>query len=86
MSKYPVHRLALDSYNQGIERVVRTATGLISIREPREIGFVDGIEHRHHRLLDDLVFQTEDGKRSLATVEKSHEVASPRGFEPLLPP
>ncbi len=38
--QYPVHRLALDSYNQGIERVVRTATGLISIREPQEIGFI----------------------------------------------
>jgi hypothetical protein len=25
--QYPVHWLALDSYNQGIERVVRTATG-----------------------------------------------------------
>ena len=77
--QYPVHRLALDSYNQGIERVVRTATGLISIREPQEIGFVDGIEHRHHRLLDDLVFQAL-GALTLVSVRRTPHEALFKGL------
>ena len=66
--RYPVHRLTFDPYDQGIERAVRAPTGLIPIRESQEVGFIDGIENRHHRLLDDFVFQAEDIERSLAPI------------------
>src|SRR6266849_6020687 len=40
----------------------------VSVGESQEIFLVDLVEHRHHGVLDYLVFQRRDAQRSLAAV------------------
>src|SRR4051794_88418 len=42
------------------QRVVLAAPGPEAVREPEEVLLVDRVQHRHRRLLDDLVLQGGD--------------------------
>src|SRR6266571_8935341 len=51
------HRSAANRADDGIERVVGTATGTEAVRAWEKVLLVDRIEHRDRGLLDDLVLQ-----------------------------
>ena len=58
--KNPTHVPPHDSHPERIQRVVLASTGSESIGEPQEVLFVNLIEDRHHRVLDDFIFQRSD--------------------------
>jgi hypothetical protein len=66
--KYVVHLPTGDRDRQSIQRIVRSSSRSEPIREPEEILFVDGVEHHDACALDNLVFQSCDCQRPLATV------------------
>jgi hypothetical protein len=39
-----------------------------AVREAQEVHLVDRLQNKHHRLLDDLVFQAQDTERPLRAV------------------
>ena len=58
--KNPIHFPPHDSYPERIQRIMRASPGSETIREPQKVLFVNLIEDRHHRVLDDLIFQRSD--------------------------
>jgi hypothetical protein len=61
-----------------------TAPGPKPIREAREVGLVDRVEHLDDRALDDLVFQRGDPERSSLTV-RFRDVNATRGLRAVRP-
>src|SRR5271157_3814891 len=55
--EYVVHLLAADPDDERIQRIVLTALGSESIREPEEVFLVDRAQHRRRGPLDDFVFR-----------------------------
>ena len=74
--QYPVHRPVLDASRERVQRVVLSPSRAEPIGEAEEVRFVDGIEHLHHRALDNppiksgasLIFQRGDAERALPSV------------------
>src|SRR5467141_4080908 len=60
-----VHFPAADSHRERVERIMRSASGPESIREPEEVFLVDRVQHRNRRPLDDLVLQRGNCERTL---------------------
>jgi len=58
--KNPIHFPPHDSYPERIQRIVLASSRSESIGEPQKVLFVNLIEDRHHRVLDDFVFQRSD--------------------------
>ena len=58
--EYVVHLPAVDPDDQGIQRIVWSASGSKPVGEPEEVFLVDRVQHQHRRALDDLVFQGGD--------------------------
>src|SRR6266446_2421925 len=59
-----------------------TAPGSKSVRTSEEIFLVDRVEHRDHRPLNDLVFQSGDPQRALFAIRLQYE-PSPDGHRPV---
>lgn len=66
--EHPVHLSRQQSDIERIERLVLVASRPEAIGEAEEVGFVDGVQHRHGRALDDLVFQRGYTERPLPPV------------------
>ena len=60
--------LAHDRRMQGIQRHVRVPLRPEAVREPQEVGLVDGTQHLGHCALDDLVLQRRHTERPLTAV------------------
>src|SRR5215469_550958 len=63
--EHPVHLSRQQSDIERIQRVVLAASGPEPVREPEEVGFVDGVKHLDRGALDDLVFQRRHPERPL---------------------
>jgi hypothetical protein len=55
--QHPVHMPLHEPDVQGIQRIVLAAPWAEPIRETSKLRFVDGVQDRHGRPLNDLVFQ-----------------------------
>ena len=58
--KNPIHFPSHDSHPERIQRIVLASTRAEPIREPQKVLLVNLIEDRHHRVLDDFIFQRSD--------------------------
>ena len=76
--QYPIDPLLPDSIRQCVQRIVLSAPGSEPIAEAQELRLVDRRQDRHHRSLDDLVFQSRDAERPLPAVRLGN-VLSARG-------
>jgi hypothetical protein len=77
-----VHFPAADSHRERVERIMRSAPGPESVREPEEVLLVDRVQHRNRRPLDDLVLQSGNCERALPTVRLGY-VDPPRRQRPI---
>src|SRR5260370_4962134 len=66
--EYPVHLPLGDPDRERIQRVMRATPGPESVRETPEVLLVHGVQHLHHRTLEDLVLQRGDADRPLPPV------------------
>jgi hypothetical protein len=66
--EYPVHFLPSDANIERVKRPVLAASRPKSVRESPKVFLIYLIEDRHHRTLDNLVFQRRDSQRSLLPV------------------
>ena len=66
--EYPVHLLPHNSDPQRIQGLVLTAPGPESIGEPQKVLFVNLVEDRHHRSLDQLILQGCDAQGTLPPI------------------
>jgi hypothetical protein len=66
--QHPVHRFPVDPGMEGVQRVVLAPSRPEAVREAQEVHLVDRLQNKHHRLLDDLVFQAQDTERPLRAV------------------
>src|SRR5262245_29157213 len=66
--QYEAHLLAVDSDTERIQRVMRAAPRPEPVRHSEEVLFVDRIQQRDYRPLDDLVLQGGDRERALSAV------------------
>src|SRR3569623_2041482 len=57
---------------------MRAATGPESVRKAFEVGLVNPVEDRHHRLLDDLVLQCCDAQGALPPIGRRYVDSSRR--------
>src|SRR5215470_4884416 len=73
-----VHLLAGNPDNKCIQRIVLTAIGPKSIREPEEILLVYRVQHRDRRSLYDLIFESGDRERSLSAIRLRYVLAAAR--------
>ncbi len=64
----PVHFALADTDKQGVQGVVTASSGTIAVTEPQKFLFVDTLQHRACRLLDDLVLQGGYSQRAHPTV------------------
>jgi hypothetical protein len=55
--QHPIHLLPYDPYPERIQRIMRVAPRSETTGEPQEVLFVNLIEDRSHRMLDDFVLQ-----------------------------
>src|SRR3954454_13427682 len=74
-----------DPDHQRVQRVVLAAPGPEAVREPEEVLLVDRVQHRHRRLLDDLVLQGGDRQGPLPAVRLGY-VPSPGRQGPVRSP
>jgi len=58
--KNPVHFPSHDSHPEHIQRIVLASPRSEPIGEPQKVLFINLIEDRHHRVLDDFIFQRSD--------------------------
>jgi site-specific DNA recombinase len=79
-----VHLLRRDPNHQGVQRIVLAALGAEPVAEPEEVFLVDGVQHREHRLLDDLVLQGGNRQRALFAVGLGYH-HPPRRLRPIRP-
>jgi hypothetical protein len=85
--QYEVHFPAGDPDGQCVERVLRSASGPESVREPEEVLLVDRVQHCDCRSLDDLVFESGDRERPLSAIRPRIQVrGSPAGQRPIRSP
>ena len=63
--EHPVHPSPVYPGVQRIERIVLATPRPEPVGEAQEVFLVDRLQDKHDRLLDDLVLQAEDAKRSL---------------------
>src|ERR1700676_110695 len=66
--EYPVHLSLGDPNRQRIQRIMRAAPGPEPVGETEKVLLVYGVQHLHHRPLDDLVLQRGDAQRALPPV------------------
>src|SRR5262245_11809464 len=66
--EHPVHPLPQDTDVESIQRIMLAAPRPEPIGKPDEVLLVDRFQNCRDRLLDDLVLQTQDGKRPLRSV------------------
>jgi len=66
--EHPVHLLPPDPHRQRIQRVMRTSARPEPVGEAPEVLLIDGVQHLHHRTLEDLVLQGGDAERALPPV------------------
>ena len=66
--EYPVHLPLGDPDRERIQRIVRATPRPEPIRETEEVLLVYGVQHLHHRTLEDLVLQGGDTERALPPV------------------
>jgi hypothetical protein len=66
--EHPVHLLPHQPYPERVQSIMRAATWPEAVGEAQEVDLIDLVEHRHHRLLDDLVLQPRDTQRALPPV------------------
>ncbi len=64
--QYDVHLPSGDPDRQGVERIMRSASGPEPVREPEEVLLVDRVQHHNDRALDDLVFERSDRREPSA--------------------
>jgi hypothetical protein len=80
--QYVVHLRAVDPDIQGVQRIVLTALGSESVREPEEFLLVDRVQHGDRGSLDDLILQSGDRERALTAI-RLRDVLTPRGPSPV---
>src|SRR5277367_3990301 len=66
--EHPVHLLPHDAHPERIQRLMLASPRAETIREPHEVLFVNLIEDRRQRLLNDFVLQSSDAQRSLSSI------------------
>ena len=66
--QYEVHLPSGDPDRQGVERIMRSASGPEPVREPEEVLLVDRVQHHNDCALDDLVFERSDRQRPLPPI------------------
>jgi hypothetical protein len=66
--EYPVHLSLGDPDRERIQRIVRATPGPEPVGETAEVLLVHGVQHLHHRTLEDLVLQGGDAERALPPV------------------
>src|SRR6516165_7182661 len=66
--QYEVHFSAGDPNTERVKRIMRAASRSESVREPEEVFLVDRVQHRNHRSLNDLVFESGDRERALSAI------------------
>lgn len=66
--QHPVHLSRHNRRVQSIQRVMLTSSRSESIGKSQKVSIVDLVQHRHHRLLYDLVLQTYNSQRSFYPV------------------
>ena len=59
----PVDPPPVDPDHECVQRLVLAAPRPEAIGEAEEVRLVDGVQHLHHRALDDLVLQRGDAER-----------------------
>jgi len=64
---------------------MRAASRSESVREPEEVFLVDRVQHRNHRSLNDLVFESGDRERALSAIRLRY-VHSPTWQRPVRSP
>ena len=64
----PVDLPPVDPDHERVQRMVLAAPRPEAIGEAEEVRLVDGVQHFHHRALDDLVLQRGDAERPLPAV------------------
>jgi hypothetical protein len=55
--QYPAHLSPVKTHRQRVQRIVLAASGAEPIGEPGEVRPIDGVQHGHHRALDNLILQ-----------------------------
>jgi len=58
--KNPVHFPSHDSHPERIQRIVLASPTVGTHRRTQKVLFINLIEDRHHRVLDDFIFQRSD--------------------------
>src|SRR5205823_3147404 len=66
--QYVVHLPLGDPHYQGVQRIMRSASGPEPVREPEEVLLIDGVQHHDRGALDDLVLQGGDRQRPLPAI------------------
>ena len=66
--EHPVHLSPQDADVESVQRIVLATPRPEPIGEADEVLLVDRLQHRHDRLLDDLVLQAPDAQRPLRAV------------------
>jgi site-specific DNA recombinase len=78
----PVHFPQIDPVGERVQRIVLGTPRPEPIGEAEEVRLVDGVQHLHHRALDDLVLQRRDAERPLPAVGL-RDVLPPRRLRPV---
>jgi len=65
---HPVHLLRQECDIERIQRIVLATLRSESVREAKEVGFVDRVQHLDRRALDDFIFQHRHAERPLPPV------------------
>src|SRR6266478_2974308 len=66
--EHPVHFLRQQSGVERIQRIMLASPRPESVRETKEVGFVDSVQHLDGRALDEFVFQHRNSERSFPPV------------------
>jgi len=83
--EYPVHLPRVDPHHERVQRVMRAAPWSESVAESEEILLVDRVQRRRRRPLDDLVLQSGDRERALASIRFGN-IDPPAGRRPIRSP
>jgi hypothetical protein len=66
--EHPVHPAPAETDPERVQRLMLIAPGSEPVGEAEKVRLIDGVQHRDHRLLDDLVLQRSDAQRTLPAV------------------
>ena len=74
--EHPVHPFLMDADPESVQRLMLASPFTEPVGKAEEVRLIDGVQHRRHGVLDDLVLQGGDAERALPPV-RFRDVGTP---------